>query len=247
MGLLTQGRPVHYEVDELGGTSQRQLLDNMIIPPEAEQAVKQVKYWKQNREWFEDRGLPWTRGWLLTGPPGTGKTSLARAMAQSLDIPVFSYDLASMNNDELVSEWTQMLSMTPCVALFEDLDVVFKGRKNQIKENTMDTGVTFNCLLNCLDGIEESDGVFKVITTNHLEDFDEALTKRPGRIDTVLELGYIDSEGCRKMAERILSGHPDKIEVVIQNFSGAVDLTPAAFQEECFTLAYDALEEQLVS
>lgn len=217
--------------------------------PEMEVAIQEARFWKDNEKWYGERMIPWKRGWAIHGEPGTGKTSFARAVAEELDMPVYVFDLSSLSNEEMRTSWSNMLRHTPCMALIEDIDGVFHGRQNiAVQANIMSTPLTFDCLLNCLDGIERSDGLFTVVTTNNPQHLDEALVKigkdddgesmgsRPGRIDRVLHLSKPTKAGLEKICKRILPDMPESWDTVVSE--GAVEGdTPARFQERCARLA----------
>jgi len=125
-------RLVGYEASELGHQRQtaRSALDSLIFPENVTHMIDEIKLWRASREWYIKRGIPWKRGWLLYGPPGTGKTALARAFAEDLDMPIFVYSLGELSNPAFMREWINMQSFSPCIALVEDIDNVFHGRKN---------------------------------------------------------------------------------------------------------------------
>jgi SpoVK/Ycf46/Vps4 family AAA+-type ATPase len=141
-----------------------------------------------------------------------------------------------MSNQDLRTAWRRMLNSTPCIALFEDLDAVFVERENVAAKNMGmmgGGGLTFDCLINCLDGIERADGVLLIVTTNRLELLDDAIIKRPGRVDHVVEFQPLDQEGRRKMALRIL----EDTETADQMSRLHTEDTAAQFQERCFQVA----------
>lgn len=230
-------RPIGWTFDELGcePAGKKSPIAQLALDSETLSLVHESKFWKSNEQWYRERNIPWRRGVLLHGPPGTGKTALIRAIAEELDMPVFIYDLASLLNNELQQAWSNMLSQTPCMAVIEDIDAVFHGRTNVIAGDQ--PGLTFDCLLNCLDGIQRANGLFVVITTNHIERIDPALgvpengiSSRPGRIDRALYLGPLSEFSRIRIASRIVPDRVDLQEKLVCEGDGD---TAAQFQERC--------------
>ena len=246
-------------------------LANLIFPDRVKGLIREVELWRSSRTWYLNKGIPWKRGWLLYGPPGTGKTALARAFAEDLNMPIYVYNLAEMSNHDLLEAWARMQVNVPCIALIEDIDNVFHGRENvarklnpvpmlleRKKSDSQDTKrpftpLTFDCLLNCLDGIERVNGIFTVITTNDIGKVDPALgqprkmpdggvefiSTRPGRIDKAVELTYMEAADKVRMARRILNEFPDQLREMLAFIDRFADLqeTPAQFQERCGQIA----------
>jgi len=232
--------------DQIGPekTENGSAFDSLAYPDEVMDLVEEVRRWKNSEKWYRDKKIPYKRGWGLHGGPGTGKTALVRATAEDLDLPVWQFDMATLANYEFVEAWRRMLRRVPCVALLEDVDNIFNERENVTGEEG--DRMTFDVLLNCIDGVEKADGVFTVITTNKLEKVDaalgipskrsngSALSTRPGRIDRILELKEMDETCRRKLAGRILSEWPDVQQKTIEEGDGD---TGAQFQYRCSRLA----------
>lgn len=204
-------------------------------PTDVMDAVQEVKNWFGKRDWYISKGIAWRRGWCVYGPPGTGKTLLLRSMAQSLNIPVIVIDLASVSNEEFNEAWEEALKETPCMVLFEDIDSVFHGRTNVLGEKGQ---LTFDCLLNSINGIQSGDGIFLAITTNDIDKIDPAfglpgenkMSSRPGRIDRCLHLGPMTNSCKAKFASRILE--VDENSDIIQRAIVETDgFTAAQFTE----------------
>lgn len=271
-------RLIAHRPDQLGKrpTQNGKALDNLIFPQRVKDLIKEIELWRKSRDWYREKGIPWKRGWMLYGPPGTGKTALARAFAEDMNMPIYVYNLAEMGNHDLMRAWAEMQMNVPCIALIEDIDNVFHGRENIARKNAglfgmmmpppkggegdgdkgrgmMTQPLTFDCLLNCLDGVERSDGIFTILTTNDIGKIDPALgqprklpdgstefiSTRPGRVDKAVELGYMEVADKKKMARRILGAYERPLMEMMAFIDKYADLqeTPAQFQERCAQVA----------
>ena len=272
-------RLIAHTPDQLGKRpiSVGKALDNLIFPQRTKDLIREIELWRKSRDWYREKAIPWKRGWMLYGPPGTGKTALARAFAEDMNMPIYVYNLAEMSNHELTRVWGEMQMNVPCIALIEDIDNVFHGRENVARKNAsfgmmmpppkedgdnnrsgrgssgLMMPLTFDCLLNCLDGVERADGIFTIITTNDISKVDPALgqprtlpdgtiefiSTRPGRVDKAVELGYMDVADKKKMARRILGAYDAPLAEMIAFVDHFADLqeTPAQFQERCAQVA----------
>jgi hypothetical protein len=268
-----QYRLLSHTPDQLGKAPlhEGKALENLIFPKRIKNLIKEIELWRNSRDWYHSKGIPWKRGWLLYGPPGTGKTALARAFAEDDNMPIYVFNLAEMSNSELNKAWGEMQINVPCIALIEDIDNVFHGRENVARKNGMmplmmtkekDTDekqrnpfapLTFDCLLNCIDGVDRSDGIFTIITTNDIAKVDPALgqprklpdgtvefiSTRPGRIDKAVELTYLEPGDKKLMAERILGDYAEEYQEMLEFIDRFPELqeTPAQFQERCGQIA----------
>lgn len=277
-------RLLSHKTDELGRHKEfaGRAIDNLFFPDSVKSLIREIELWRDRRHWYAERGIPWKRGWVLYGVPGSGKSALVRAIAEDLDMPLFVFSLGQMLNSELEKSWEQMQAQVPCIALFEDFDNVFHGRDNiygkptmsqlvaanapnnnasQAEQQSLTTGrLTFDCLLNCMDGVDKCGGIFTVITTNHIEKLDPALglprknpdgtvefiSTRPGRIDKAVELGYMTVQDKIRMVRRIFFDNPagrQKMRKIVYD-NPHLEETPAQFQEKCAQVALEMLWQE---
>ena len=213
------------------------------FPKEVHDSIKYIDCWMKNEPWFRCRSIPYKTGILLAGNPGSGKSTLAKAIGLSFNLPVYAFDLNGMTNEELTNKWdSPVLNNTPCIVLIEDIDNIFHGREYVGASSANSTHLTFDCLLNCISGIKQSDGVLLIITTNHIEKVDPALgipnengvSSRPGRIDKVIHLGLMQKEQRLQLANHILSDFPELIDNIVNEGEGE---TAAQFQHRCAKIA----------
>ena len=236
-------RFLSYSKDEIGFPTCPKPMDNLAYGESVIEFYEECSRWKESKNWFKDKGLPWRFGAGLFGPPGTGKSSLARALGQGLDLPIHSYDLTTMDNQELVENWQSSLSSSPCIVLLEDIDRIFDEKK-QIKTANDKAPLTLDCLLNCISGVQPSDGILVLVTANDVTKLDPALgvpdstgkSTRPGRLDRALYVGILTEEGRYKIAKRILSDNPELIKKTVDS---GVDETGAQFESRCGKLALE--------
>jgi mitochondrial chaperone BCS1 len=163
-----------------------------------ERTLADAQKFLASERWYADMGIPWRRGYLLYGPPGNGKSSLITALAGVLKRSVCVLNLSSLTiTDEAV---TNLLSAAPdgSIVLLEDVDAVFSGRE---RSSGNDSKLSFNGLLNALDGVTAQQGRMVFMTTNHLEKLDAALV-RPGRCDVHQFIGNATREQITRMLQR---------------------------------------------
>jgi len=146
--------------------------------------ITDINKWIESKAEYDRRGIAHKRGHCYHGPPGTGKTTLARAIAIEYQMDIFTVNLNNVDGDDsLIRMCTEIRPNS--ILLFEDIDAYFENRSSVNKKSR----VTFSGLLNALDGAVNLKSVFIIITTNHIDKLDSALL-RPGRIDMIHELGF---------------------------------------------------------
>lgn len=156
---------------------------NVIIPEITKNLITDdIEEFLDSESWYIERGIPYNRGYMFDGVPGNGKTTLAIAIAEKYNKPVHILDLSSLNNDSSLKNCFRYIPANG-IMVIEDIDAIFKKRE-AAEDNS---GITFGCLLNCLDGVFQKHGIIVIMTTNHKELLDDALI-REGRVDFNIEI-----------------------------------------------------------
>lgn len=216
-------------------------LDSVVLDTDKkDELVGDVRRFLSRGPWYAKRGIPYRRGYLLHGAPGSGKTSFITALAGSLDFNICLLNLAErgMTDDKL----NHLLSNAPerSILLLEDVDAAFAGRQHHAPERHADgyqPSVTFSGLLNALDGVASGESRIIFMTTNHLERLDPALI-RPGRVDMICELGDARPSQVRELLVRFYQA--DRLEARLDDARRARGYDPAEFAHPLNQSAPDA-------
>lgn len=173
-----------------------------------------VKDFLKSGQWYFDRGIPYRRGYLLFGPPGSGKTSFIQALAGDLDynICILNLSEANLTDDRL----NHLMNHIPerSLLLLEDIDAAF-NKRDQTDDSGYKSGVTFSGLLNALDGVASSEETITFMTTNHPEKLDPAIL-RPGRVDFRVLIGDATEYQMREMFLRFYVGEEAKADEFVK-------------------------------
>jgi chaperone BCS1 len=166
-----------------------------------ENVVSDVKDFMSRQQWYVDRGIPYRRGYLLFGPPGSGKSSFIQALAGELDFSVAMINLSEMGmtDDKLAYLLTKLPKRS--LLLLEDADAAFVNRRQRDTDGYSGATVTFSGLLNALDGVAAGEERIAFLTTNHIDRLDPALI-RPGRVDMMMRIGEASPHQATQMWDR---------------------------------------------
>ena len=220
----------------LADTKPRRSLDSVVLDEGvARRLHDDIHEFFDRRDWYAQLGIPWRRGYLLHGPPGTGKTSVAYALAGELRLKLCTLSLTNPKlNDHTLSD---LLQRTPprSLILIEDIDAFFKARDKQDAR----IEVSFSGLLNALDGVAAQEGRIVVLTTNHRERLDPALI-RPGRIDVEVELGNASAGQLQGLLLRFHPEAGERAARLARDYPPGV-LSPAQVQQ--ILIEADSLDE----
>ena len=181
---------------------------------EAKENLAEIVEYLHDPGKYREIGASMPKGILLVGPPGTGKTMLAKAVAGESNVPFFSMSgsefvemFVGMGASKVRDLFKQAKEKAPCIVFIDEIDAIGKKRDGQIGGND-EREQTLNQLLTEMDGFEENTGVIILAATNRPESLDPALT-RPGRFDRRVPVELPDLAG----REAILKVHAKKIKV----------------------------------
>lgn len=182
---------------------------------------------------YSRMGLPWHRGYLLHGCPGSGKTSLVRALASECNLDLYALSLTSVRDDTTLMNL--FASVEPRSALLiEDIDTATMARDRDADKE----GVSTSGLLNALDGVSTPHGLILFMTSNRKNKLDPALL-RPGRCDRSFKISWMDDEQLARMVKTFVGETPELppvpknlapasvIEVYKENLDSPENFVPA--------------------
>jgi len=182
---------------------------------EAEENLQEIVDYLENPEKYREIGASMPKGVLLVGPPGTGKTMLAKAVAGEANVPFFSMSgsefvemFVGMGASKVRDLFRQAKEKAPCIVFIDEIDAIGQKRSGGQYGGNDEREQTLNQLLTEMDGFDGSNGVIILAATNRPESLDPALT-RPGRFDRRVPVDLPDLKG----REAILKVHAKKIKV----------------------------------
>ena len=191
-------------------------LDLLALNPEIKNFFKcEIEYFKNNKDTYVKLGLPYKTTMLLHGKPGTGKTSIIRAIASDFDLNVCTINI----NNHSDQSFSDALSTAPknSIILIEDFDSSSSVKDRAVTKKDGDSlddirasFLTLTGILNSLDGVCSLDGNIVFMTTNHLEQIDPAVY-RSGRVDHVVELPKIDQKTVKDYFCRLYDGIEESV------------------------------------
>ncbi|XP_039137459.1 AAA-ATPase ASD, mitochondrial-like [Dioscorea cayenensis subsp. rotundata] len=206
--------------------------ETLAMEPEMKlEIIQDLVKFSKSKEYYAKIGKPWKRGYLLFGPPGTGKSTMIAAMANLLDYDVYDLELTAVKDNSALRRLL-LNTTSKSIIVVEDIDCSLDlsgkrktggdqqegNKEEEEKKKAMggppgkeESKVTLSGLLNCIDGLWSACGGEKLIvfTTNHIEKLDPALIRR-GRMDKHIELGFCGYEGFKVLAKNYLGveSHP---------------------------------------
>ncbi|OMO84471.1 hypothetical protein COLO4_22021 [Corchorus olitorius] len=221
--------------------------DTLAMDPDLKKMIiDDLERFLKRKEYYKKIGRAWKRGYLLFGPPGTGKSSLVAAMANYLKFDIYDLRLSSVRSDAELRR--DLLSTTNrSILLIEDIDCSSEvlerpiEKKNYtLEEPAPKSGITrqltLSGILNCIDGLWSSCGDERIIvfTTNYKERLDPALL-RPGRMDMHIHMSYCTTDGFRLLASNYLGIDSTKYNPFFEEIDGLLkntEASPAEVAEE---------------
>ena len=182
---------------------------------EAKENLQEIVNYLHDPKQYEEIGASMPKGILLVGPPGTGKTMLAKAVAGESNVPFFSISgsefvemFVGMGASKVRDLFKQAKEKAPCIVFIDEIDAIGQKRNSGQFGGNDEREQTLNQLLTEMDGFEGNTGVIILAATNRLDSLDPALT-RPGRFDRRVPVELPDLKG----REEILKVHAKKVKI----------------------------------
>lgn len=225
--LTTQQQPRFFMSNQWGGFTRREELGKrpiesvVLAKNTTDVMVTDLKNFLALESTYSEMGMPWHRGYLFHGSPGTGKTSAAIALSQVHGLNLYYIPLSDLKSNSNLFE--ALAEIAPrSILLLEDIDVLSAAGADRDEE---EGAVTLDGLLNALDGVATPHGLITIMTTNRRDVLDDALIRK-GRIDIHVEFVLADGDHVCRLLDRFVPDWETLNDR--QNFTSRFDKTPVA-------------------
>lgn len=220
-------RLFNFDINSISDSDKFGNKDKYIFTETGQYLLNQVQRWLQAENFYKEKNINWRRGFLLNGKPGNGKSSLVLQIAKKSELPLYIFQLSTMDNNEL-KKFINDLGNGPGIILIEDFDNIFNLRQGLIKG-----GVTFDFFINIIGGANSLKDKILFITTNHLDKVDPAVL-RPGRCDEIIDVKPLNENERLDMANIILDNNS---ELVREAMRDSESLSTASFENKVVQIA----------
>ncbi|GJN37312.1 hypothetical protein PR202_gb26250 [Eleusine coracana subsp. coracana] len=212
-------------------------------PAKKKEIMDDLDAFRNNRDLYRRTGKPWKRGYLLHGPPGTGKSTMIAAMANHLNYDIYDVELTIIEtNNDLRKLLIQTTGKS--IIVIEDIDCSLdltgdrrrankdRNKRRSSSYSSDDSKVTLSGLLNFVDGLWSACGGERIVvfTTNHVDTLDPALIRR-GRMDMHIEMSYCGFQAFKTLAKNYLGVELHRMFADVEEQLREVDVTPADVAE----------------
>jgi chaperone BCS1 len=199
-----------------------------------ENILKKLDWFLANRETYRAFGTTYKMGWLFSGEPGTGKTSLVKALASYLKQDVYLFNLSAMSDATLEVAVAEVPSGS--VLLFEDIDCA-SGFTSREEKSQLGNGVSLGAVLSVLDGIRSAEGHLIFMTTNYPDRIDSAILRK-GRTDVHISIDALEDDAVQEMSVSLFGRSVNKVSRI-----KGCDLQAIAFEHRDNFTSFDAAFE----